>query len=277
MKGTIVALGAGVALVAAGAAGAQDAAPLPPVVRPATESPRQLEQMRYQIGTMERVLENAVEHGASMWRNRLQAIAPVEASLVENARVRGYRLENYGLFFDVDVPSLETTLFAALQTLDQNGLNLANALKQVKSYIQSQAANDLDLQQAMRRLELQLPVAVTATSDLSTARRAAAPPGAADQAAGAGDPILTNPAEAFRAEVIQAVIDAMLDHSGPLGIGPDEWLTVGLRRNEVRPRTGLEVNAQTYIARVRGSDLAAFRAGQLSREEAIKRVQVRVN
>jgi len=278
VKGTVVALGAGVALVVgAGAARAQEAAPLRPVVRPAAESPRQLEQMRYQIGTMERVLENAVEHGASMWRNRLQAIAPVEASLVENARVRGYRLENYGLFFDVDVPSLETTLFAALQTLDQNGLNLANALKQVKSYIQSQAANDLDLQQAVRRLELQLPAAVTAASDQSTARRVAAPSGAADQTADVGDPILTNPAEAFRAEVIQAVIDAMLDHSGPLGIGPDEWLAVGLRRNEVRPRTGLEVNAQTYIARVRGSDLAAFRAGQLSREEAVKRVQVRVN
>jgi hypothetical protein len=56
----------------------------------------------------------------------------------------------------------------------------------------------------------------------------------------------------------------------------EHWQSVGVRRNEVRPRIGLDNNAQTFIARVRGSDLAAFRAGQISREDAIKRVEVRV-
>jgi hypothetical protein len=50
----------------------------------------------------------------------------------------------------------------------------------------------------------------------------------------------------------------------------------GVRRNEVRPRIGLETNAQTFVARVRGSDLSAFRSGQLTRDDAIKRVEVRV-
>src|SRR5262245_25599041 len=98
---------------------------------------RAIDQLRYQIGLMERVLETAVEHGASVWRDRIQAIAPVQAMLLENARVRGYRLENYGVFFDIDVPSslLETSLFTALQTLDQNGLGLQSAVNTLKTYL----------------------------------------------------------------------------------------------------------------------------------------------
>jgi len=257
------------------------------VVRRQNQQRGIVDPLRYQIGTMERVLENAVEHGASVWRDRLQAIAPVQALLVENARARGYRLENYGVFFDVDVPSLETTLFAALQTLDQNGLNLQTAVNRVRSYIQAQAANDATLQQALKRIELQLPTLVTTTADVSngfagagsgSVNATAANSFAANDVAvpAANDPILTNPAEVFREEVMQSIIDALLDHSAPLGIGADEWLTVGVRRNEVRPRIGLDSSAQTYIARVRGSDLIAFRTGQLSRDEAIKRVDVRV-
>jgi hypothetical protein len=249
------------------------------VRRGQTQARDQVEQLRYQIGTMERVLENAVEHGASVSRDRLQAVAPVQALLVENARVRGYRLDGYGIFFDIDVPSLETTLYVALQTLDQNGLGLQSAMSQVRSFIQAQAANDANLMQALKRIELQLPVAITGGPDAPNARSAAGSAAFAandSPAGGANDPILTNPAEVFRAEVMQSIIDALLDYSAPLGIAPDEWLTVGVRRNEVRPRIGLDNNAQTYIARVRGSDLTAFRTGQISREDATKRVEVRV-
>jgi hypothetical protein len=92
------------------------------------------------------------------------------------------------------------------------------------------------------------------------------------------DPILSNPEEVFREEVVRSLIDTMLDHSAALGLGADEWLTVGARRNEVRPRIGpVDSKAPTFVIRVRGRDLTAFRSGQLSRDEAIKRVEVRVN
>ncbi len=78
--------------------------------------------------------------------------------------------------------------------------------------------------------------------------------------------------------MVQSLIDSMLDHSSALGLAANEWLTVGARRNEVRPRIGpLDSKAPTFVIRVRGSELAAFRSGQLSREDAIKRVEVRVN
>jgi len=223
------------------------------------------------------VLENAVEHGASVWRDRLQALAPVQALLLDNARVRGYRLESYGMFFDIDVPSLDLTLFSAFRTLDQNGLGVQSALSQLKAFVQSQGASDVNVQQALKRLELQV-VPAPPLPDVPAARTSS---GSAAVATDAGvidpnDPILVNPEEAYRTEVMQAVVDALLDYSAPLGLGADEWLTVGVRRNEVRPRIGLESNAQTVVARVRGSDLSAFRSGQLTRDEAIKRVEVRV-
>jgi len=46
------------------------------------------------------------------------------------------------------------------------------------------------------------------------------------------DPILADPDEAYRAEVKQALKEAMLDYGGPLGIRPQEWLTIAARRDE---------------------------------------------
>ena len=248
--------------------------------RPLNQPRNPLDQLRYQIGTMERVLENAVEHGAAIWRDRMQAVVPSQTLLLENARARGYRLEGYGVFFDVEVPSLsfEASLYSAFRTLDENGLGLQNALNQLKTYVQ--AAGDANLEQALKRVELQVSPAVPSTTvtPASGARTltgtgavlpVAAPPDG-------GDPILNNPNEAYRQEVTQAVIDAMLDHGGALGISGDEWLTIGERRNEVRPRIGFDSDAATVIIRLRATDLGAFRAGQLSREDALKRIEVRV-
>jgi hypothetical protein len=243
---------------------------------------RQQAEARYQIGVMEGVLEGAVEHGASLWRDRLQVVLPAQTLLLDNARVIGYRIEDYGIFFNVEVPSLETTMTWAVRTLDQNDLGLESALKAVKAHIE--AIGDANLDQAWRRVELQ--VAPAGTPD-GTAPDPAVPARtvsgsaafAADTAvADPTDPILSNPEDVFRAEVVRSLIDGMLDHSSALGLGPDEWLTVGARRNEVRPRIGpLDNKVPTFVIRVRGRDLTAFRSGQISREEALKRVEVRVN
>ena len=64
-----------------------------------------LKESRYQIGQIERLLEGAVEHGATVIRDRLLAIMPADMLLTENARARGFRLDGYGVFFDVEVPS----------------------------------------------------------------------------------------------------------------------------------------------------------------------------
>src|SRR5258707_7779856 len=84
-------------------------------------------QSRYQIGVMERVLEGAVEHGVTMTPDRLQAAVPAEMQfMMDNARVRGFRLEGYGLFFDVVVPSFEGSVAWAVRPPDRHDPRPAN-------------------------------------------------------------------------------------------------------------------------------------------------------
>ena len=251
----------------------------------------------YQIGVMERVLENAVEHGATLIRDRWQAVAPdvsAQMLILDNPRVRGFRLDRYGVFFDVEVPSLNGTLTWSLRTLDQNDLGLQSALNMLKARLDP---SDVDLQQAFKRLELQVGPLATPSAPVPTTTRVPRLPnprratGSAastpDQPVGAAslatpappadDRILENPNEAYREEVVQALADAMLDHSGALGIGADEWLTVAARGIQDQPRLGPPDNdSQTVMIRLRGADLSAFRANQISRDEVIKRMERQV-
>jgi hypothetical protein len=247
---------------------------------------RRAAEQRYQIGQMERVLEGAVEHGVTVTRDRLQALAQVPADLLvsDNAHARGFRLEGYGVFFDVVVPSFETTLTWTLRTLDRNDLGLDSAWRALQSHIQ--AVGDPNLEQALKRVELQVNPAILARSAVPSAPSvggAATLTGSAASTtqdkpvAAADDPILSDTNEAYRTEVIDALKDAMLAHSSALGIGPSEWLTIAAKGNDDRPRLApADSDARTRVIRLRGSDLADFLAGRITRDEALQRIEVRV-
>jgi hypothetical protein len=262
---------AGVILLAALPASAQ-APPSPPADQPLPlQQARLLKDSRYRIGQIERVLEGAVEHGATIIRDRLRAIVPADMLLTESARARGFRLEGYGVFFDVEVPSLQGTLPWVFQTLDQNDLDLGNALRALRQA----AGTDVNLQQALKRIELQLaplasPSPAVAVADVRTGPAPAEPSQPVD-------PILKDPNEAYRGAIREALIDAMLEHTRGLGLSPNELLTVAARRTDDRPRLAQAAqDAQTVLISVRGADLTAFLGGQISRDEAVKRVNVRV-
>ena len=140
-----------------------------------------------------------------MTRDRLQALVPADMLLSDSARVRGFRLEGYGMFFDVEVPTLlyQGTLpgSSARSTRTISG---STARWSAASLVQK--AGDANLEQALKRIELQVaPVAVAASS--SDRRRQIAPPtqpGARvrparrprprrRRAAAAADPILDDP------------------------------------------------------------------------------------
>ena len=244
-------------------------------------------ESRYQIGQMERVLEGAVEHGQTVTRDRLKSVLPPGDTLMngENARARGFRLDGYGVFFDVIVPPFETetTLSWSIRTLDQNALGLDSALKALEAHVKSQG--DTDLEQALRRVELQVNPAMLAAQTapaISGARNATGSAAAANVDAIAPadtppDPILNDPNEAYRTEVVAALKDAMLAHSSALAIGENDWLTIAARGNDDRPRLApADSDARTRIIRLRGADLLAYLARQIPKEEALKRIEVTV-
>jgi len=279
-----------------------------PAMAQSTARPADARQVRYQINMMERVLEAAVAHGTAVIRDRLQAVAPdapAELLILDNPRVRGFKLDPYGVFFDVEVPSLNATLTWSLKTLDQND-GVQSALNTLRSKLDP---SDPELQQALQRVALRVnpPVPVVAAPDpartltptLPNTRRAGAgtteravtassvstpaqPAAQQDQTAPAGPPesqdrILENPNEAYRNEVIQALADAMLDYSGALAVGDGEWLTIAARGVYDRPLAGQAGNdAPTIMIRARGADLAAFHARQITREEVLTRIERRV-
>jgi len=237
-------------------------------------------QQRYQIGMLERVLEGAVEHGVTVIRDRLQTLMqmPTDLLISDNAHARGFRLDGYGVFFDVSVPPFETQLWT-WRTLDQNDLGLDSALKQLQALVKG----NVNAEQALKRLELQVsPATLTRSVQERTApagvRNATGSTASTTADAPATtDPILLDPNEAYRTEVIQALKDAMLDHSSSLGVGPAEWLTIAARGNEDRPRLApADGGSRTRILRLKGSDLAAYLARQITKEEALQRIEIKV-
>lgn len=242
---------------------------------------KQQMQARYQIFVMEGVIERAVQHGAQLISRQMQAIMPDMVLLAGAARARGFRLDGYGVFFDVEVPALRRSMAWSFRMLDQNDLALNSALQSLRRHVQSlpdQRART-DLEQALTRVELQVGP-VGAPSQLGESgtgeATAAATRSPSDEQATSKAHLLSDPGSAYTNEVKSALIDAMLDYSGSISVGDEEWLTIAARDNEDRrltPEDPYEVS--TIVLRARGADLAAFRTGRTSREDARQRVELR--
>jgi hypothetical protein len=241
---------------------------------------------RQKISMMESVLESAVANGADSLMRAVRAVMPPDALVLTGAPMaRGFRLEGYGLFFDVEVPAFRRTMAWTLrQMVDENGLGAAAAVSQLKAYIATvqDPRQRATLDRALRRLELQVgPVgpiqqdAVPRTVGSTLAAQSVVTPAVA---APQVDPtVVEDPNGAYTREVIVAIIDAMIENSGPLPVGDNEWLTVAARDN-VRPDRlvpGDMSNISSIVFRIKGSDLAAFRAGRMTLDDTRKRVEVK--
>jgi len=284
---TVVAL---VAIAAVGRVSAQAA-------RPDVSRQDEQVQARYNIFVMEGVLERAVKHGADQLRRQVRKVMPDMLLLSGEAQARGFRLDGYGVFFDVSVPLMRQSVAWSLRTMIHDNTAAAGAaLQQLKAAIERMtpdAGEKATLLQAIKRLEIQVGPRgpIVEGPAVQTAQRSREPgspePGSvASLEAGSPTPsprptdeemaLLEDPNGAYEREVINALKDAMLNHSGSIRIGPDEWLTIAAHDNEHRNRlmSGEAYDLMTIVLRVKGTDLAAFRADRITLEEARKRVQV---
>jgi hypothetical protein len=283
----------------------------------AQEAPPRTEdraQLRHQIYVMEGALSRAVEFGAQTLNGEIRAFMPEAFVLAGQARARGVYLDGYGVFFDVEVPILRQSMMWSLRTmLDQDAAGLQKAISDLRE-IASKAPDTASREQAERalsRIELQLapmgfpgPGAVVANPFQAAVRERQGQGGSAtvqagapvdDDAANAAAaaaaeaparapkdlPIdrlwMKDPNRAYTESVQRALVDAMIDFSAPMAIGPEEWLTVAARdnyqRDSLAPPDPLE-EVETIIIRIKGADLAAYRSGQIDRAEARARVVV---
>jgi hypothetical protein len=240
---------------------------------------------RQKISMMESVLESAVANGADSLMRAVRTVMPPDALMLTGApSARGFRLENYGVFFDVEVPAFRRTLAWTLrQMVDENGLGAAAAVNQLKSYIATvqDPRQRTNLDRALRRLELQVGPVGPVQQDASARTVGASTVTAATTIAPAAPPVdpslIEDPNGSYTREVSVAIIDAMIENSGPLPVGENEWLTVAARDN-VRPDRlvpGDTSNISSIVFRIKGTDLAAYRAGRITLEETRARVEVK--
>jgi hypothetical protein len=88
-------------------------------------------------------------------------------------------------------------------------------------------------------------------------------------------PQIRDPNELYTEAVKNALIDAMLRYSQFLKVGDDEWLTVAAGDGDGPQSPGQLDETTRILISVRGSDLSAFQSNKLTRDEVLKKVQVK--
>jgi hypothetical protein len=165
------------------------------------------------------------------------------------------------------------------------------AVDDLRSFVLQQARDPRErerMERAIRRIEAQVgpsqprPAIAGAGSAGATAvaQQVPGPSVASAPPPSPVDPgVIEDPNEAYTREVKEALIEAMIENSGPMSIGPEEYVAIAARDNARTDRLTVPGDAasdlHTIMFRIKGSDLAAFREGRIALDEARKRVQVK--
>jgi hypothetical protein len=204
-------------------------------------------RLKDQMQVFEAVLTTAVRHGAEELARRVADRIPANLSLtVGDAQVKGLLVPSGGLLFLVLVPEVQ----ASAQWL---------------------------IQQSRPTRSVPVPpgaVPSSPTADTRDPRVNAMGPVAADPMA-PSPAAVSNPDREYAMAVRDALIDAMLDNSGALPIREDEWLTVAAIDGVGSAGVVNSPFDSTLYLSIKGSDLAQFRQGKISREDVRKLVTMR--
>lgn len=248
------------------------------------------QKRREQIQIMEGVLARAVGLGAEEVGRQMQLLDPTMTVLTGRARARGFVLEGYGVFFDVEIPAIRQSVVWSMMTV-QRDMQIGSALEGLR-----RALDALPEEPARQRVQQEFQRVQRLVMPVQQARSAAAPPPGEVAAAAAPAPVgqtadirqipdvrqipptalLDDPTAHYTDAVKRKLVDAMLEYSLPMDIGADEWLTVAARDSEGPLTPGEIYDAVTIVLRVKGSDLAIYAADRSRRDEIRSKVLVSV-
>ncbi len=218
-----------------------------PAAAQTTIKPDAEQQRRFdQLSVMEGTLTGSIRLAASQVAREIQSSTPGATLFSGQARAKGFILDGYGPFFYVEIPSLDMNLVLTVETLERNAQRRSDL----------RLANQTQANQTQPAAEAQEPLSPDADQALRSV--------AAD-----------DPGQKYRDAVRRCLIDGMLDNSKSMNLAAAEWLTIAARGSEAGLIPGEIYQLTTMVLRVKGSDLADFLAGRITREEARQRVEVR--
>jgi hypothetical protein len=227
---------------------------------------RDEQRRRNQIRIMEGVLVQAVRLGAEEVSTELERFEPAGVTVLSGVpRARGFVLDGYGVFFDVEIPDMNQSVLWSMMNV-QRDRQVGNALDSLRAALGSLPESPLR-QQAESALQQ-----VTKTVGPSVPPRGpqGQPPAPGQVSAAATMP---DPNILYSEAVKAALVDAMLDYSLQMSLGPDECLTVAARASDgPMPPAGLS-DVITIVLSVRSSDLSIYQADPARRDEIRKKVK----
>jgi len=244
------------------------AAQTPPAGKGGMGARVEREPSRLQMSIMEDAFQRAVEeaHGHAIEAVQVSAGMPPMFTMEGNTRARAFRIDGYGVFFDVDLPPVPRVFEWGVQVL--NAGVLVPEIEQLQ-----QQLTRLNDPRATRMLD---PIIRTMQTKASAGGPAAVPAaGKAGDAAGTvvgGRSESPDPFGAYVKELKRVLTDIVLQYGTTLQLGADEWLHVGAREVSPKLLPGNPTDA-TITLRIRASDLAALKAGRLTAEEAARRIE----
>ena len=177
---------------------------------------------------MEGVLVQAVRLGAEEVSNEMQRFEPAGVTVLTGVpRARGFVLDGYGVFFDVEIPDMNQSVIWSMMNV-QRDRQVGNALDSLRTSLESMpdGPNRQKAQMALQQL----------TKTVGPTRADARPAGPGrrlhlDRSA-PRQPRLPDPDRLYSEAVKSALVEAMLDYSLQMDLGADEWLTVAARASE---------------------------------------------
>ena len=216
-----------------------------------------------QLLFMEQAFEEAVKYGIRVVEQQLPPFAPGLVFFAGPVQARGFRLDGYGVFFDVEFPVVRRSILWSMRTLSQFDRDMAAAMQDLR-----RAALEESFGRATPATQPAVPVAPVAVGSAGAGRRDAPRSAPVTPA----PPAQVDPQATYLAALRTALADVLVTYGETVSLDGEEWLTVAARdgRGRIDPAS---VTTGTVTLRIRGRDLAAVRDGRLSRQEALARVE----
>ncbi len=202
------------------------------------------QRLKFQIQTFEAVLQSAVKHGADTFAQQVPPMPGVQLTS-NDPEVKGFAppTPDGGLLFVVIVPEIREMVVLSWMQQRSPGGSIGPA-----------------------RPNSGRVGAMTVTDSDPMSKSPVVPP-PADSSPAAFDPSKAD--TLYTKSVVEALKDAMLDHSAGLLLKETEWLTIAAI-DAVGPMPGIVNNpfGQTTYLSIKGSDLLQLRQGKITRDEA---------